>query len=372
MRNSCYFHRAKIFYIIVEKIKNMKTEKHLIFCALTFTLFIFSFNLTAQNNEYKLATVAFYNLENLFDTVDNEGVRDTEYTPSGEKKWDYDKYQEKLSNLSLVISRIGDELSPLPPTILGVSEIENRDVLEDLINTPKLKPYNYGIVHEDSPDRRGIDVALLFQKDIFKVTNQRAVPLKIEDKEDFASRDQLVVSGILDNEKVHFIVNHWPSRYGGEKRSRPLRIQAAKLCRTIIDSIMQVEEDPKIIVMGDFNDDPIDNSMKKHLNTSDEKNNLSEKELYNPMLKLHEQGLGTLAYRDQWNLFDQLILSKALIGDDRNTYKLYKTKIFNRDFVIRQNGRYKGYPKRTHAAGIYLAGYSDHLPVYLFLIKKAD
>jgi hypothetical protein len=326
---------------------------------------------SAQEQNYKLATVAFYNLENLFDTTDQEGVRDTEYTPTGDKKWDYEKYKTKLTNLSRVISRIGDELSPLPPTLLGVSEIENRAVIEDLINTPRLKPYNYSIIHHDSPDRRGIDVALIYQEKLFEVTNVRAVPLKVEDEKDFRTRDQLVVSGILDNEKLHLIINHWPSRYGGEERSRPLRIAAAKLCRSIVDSIMQIEKNPKIIVMGDLNDDPIDESVKKHLNTTGKKKKLKNGTLYNPMYDLYKKGLGTIAYRDQWNLFDQLILSEALVGEDMDSYKLYKTKIFNQDFIIRDEGKYKGYPKRTHAGGIYLAGYSDHLPVYLFIIKEA-
>jgi predicted extracellular nuclease len=350
----------------------MKSKTPFKSCFLIITLLLFSFTLTAQDQDFKLATVAFYNLENLFDTVDNEGVEDTEYTPRGEKNWNYSKYQEKLENLSLVISRIGNELSPLPPTILGVSEVENRKVLEDLVSTSKLKDYNYGIVHENSPDERGIDVALLYQESLFEVTNYRAVPLNIKDEKDYYTRDQLVVSGILDNEKVHFIVNHWPSRYGGEKRSRPYRIAAAKLCRSIVDSIIKTEDDPKIIVMGDFNDDPTNKSVKKYLNSSGKKTNLSEDELYNPMMEMYQNGLGTLAYRDQWNLFDQILLSEELTGEKLNTYKLYKAKIFNRDFVIRQSGRYKGYPKRTHAAGIYLAGYSDHLPVYVFLIKATN
>ena len=340
--------------------------------ALALLLIISGQSLKSQENDYKVATVAFYNLENLFDTTDNEGVEDEEYTPDSQKNWNTKKYNNKLKKLSHAISKIGKDLSPIPPTILGVSEIENKGVLEDLIQQPELESHNYGIVHYNSPDDRGIDVGLLYQKEHFTVTNSTSTPVKVEDEEDFKTRDQLVVSGVMDNERMHFIVNHWPSRYGGEKRSRPFRIAAAKVCRSLVDSLIELEDDPKIIVMGDFNDDPIDKSVKKYLNTTGKKGKADKETLYNPMYSMFEKGLGTLAYRDQWNLFDQLIVSKAFIDKKKDSYRLYKTNIFNKDFLIRDEGKYKGYPKRTHAGGIYLNGYSDHLPVYLYLIKKIN
>ena len=348
--------------------KQRKISKSL--WALAFLLLISGQSLKAQENDYKVATVAFYNLENLFDTTNNEGVEDEEYTPESQKNWNTEKYNNKLRNLSHAISKIGKGLSPIPPTILGVSEVENKGVLEDLIQQPKLELHNYGIVHYNSPGDRGIDVGLLYQKEYFTVTNSTSTPVKIEDEEDYKTRDQLVVSGVLDNERMHFIVNHWPSRYGGEKQSRPYRIAAAKVCRSLVDSLMELEENPKIIVMGDFNDDPVNKSVKKYLNTTGKKEKVNSKKLYNPMYKMFEKGLGTLAYRDQWNLFDQLMVSKPLVEENKDSYRLYKTKIFNKDFLIREEGQYAGYPKRTHAGGIYLNGYSDHLPVYLHLIKK--
>lgn len=325
-----------------------------------------------QDDNYKIATVAFYNVENLFDTVDTKGVEDKEYTPEGENRWDTEKYSNKLENLAKVISQIGTKVSPIPPTILGISEVENKQVLEDLVQQPELKPHHYGIVHYDSPGDRGIDVALIYQKEFFTVVKTRSVPVKVKDEEDFTTRDHLVVTGMLDNEKFHFIVNHWPSRYGGEKKSRPYRIEAAKVCRSIVDSIKEVEKDPKIIVMGDFNDDPVNESVKKHLNTTGEKKKVKEKKLYNPMYDMYKKGLGTLAYRDQWNLFDQLVVSKPLIEENTDSYRLYQANIFNKKFMKQEEGRYKGYPLRTHAGGSYLNGYSDHFPVYLFLIKKAE
>jgi len=335
-------------------------------------IFLFSFNAGISQTKYKLATVAFYNLENLFDTINQPNVEDEEYLPESEKNWDTEKYEQKLQNLSKIISIIGSELSPQPPVVLGVSEIENRDVLEDLVNTPRLKLYNYGIVHYNSPGKRGIDVALLYQKDIFQVNNSLSVELNVPDEPDFKTRDQLVVSGVLDGTPLHFIVNHWPSRYGGEKRSRPYRNRAAKLCRSIVDSIMKVEDNPRIIVMGDLNDDPINQSVKKYLNTTGKKEKAENGVLYNPMYDLFKEGIGTLAYRDQWNLFDQLIVSESVLEKAPDYYNYYKAKVLNKDFMKQQEGRYKGYPKRTYAGGIYLAGYSDHFPVYLFLIKELE
>lgn len=338
-------------------------------------LVVFSFLLsvnysTAQEKQYKVATVAFYNLENLFDTLDTPDKNDYEYTPEGSKNWTTKKYESKLHNMSEVISQIGADLTKTAPAVIGVSEIENRSVVEDLINTPALKPYKYNIVHYESPDRRGIDVALLYQPAIFTVTNSQAVPLKIEDKEDFFTRDQLVVSGILDGEKIHFIVNHWPSRYGGEKNSRPLRNAAADLCRSLADSIMNVDPNAKIIIMGDLNDDPNNESLLKHLKARKDEQSTRKGELFNTTYPLFKNGIGTLAYRDNWNLFDQMVVSYPLLGEDRSSFKLYKTLVFNKEFMTQQEGRYKGYPLRTHAGGVYKNGYSDHFPVYLYLIKE--
>ncbi len=333
--------------------------------------FLFSvFNLSAQEKQYKVATIAFYNLENLFDTLDTPDKKDFEYTPEGEKKWNSKKYYSKLKNMSKVIVQIGADLTKTAPVIIGVSELENRTVLEDLVNTPALKNYNYKIVHYESPDRRGVDVALLYQPSIFKVTNSVSATLKIEGMDDFYTRDQLVVSGILAGEKMHFIVNHWPSRYGGEKRSKPKRNAAADLCRSLVDSIMAEDENAKIIIMGDLNDDPNDESLTKHLKAKKEEKETGPGELFNATYPLFQKGIGSLAYRDKWNLFDQMIVSYPLLGDDKTTFKLYKTLIFDKDFLKEEEGRYKGYPKRTHAGGVYKNGYSDHFAVYLYLIKE--
>jgi len=349
--------------------------KQNIFTIKAYFLVVFSFFAlanfsSAQEKQFKVATIAFYNLENLFDTLDTPDKNDFEYTPEGLKKWDSKKYIAKQKNISEVISKIGVDLTKTAPAIIGVSEIENRKVLEDLVNTPALKKYNYKVIHYESPDRRGVDVGLLYQASMFEVTKTTSTTLKIEGMDDFRTRDQLVVSGLLDGEKIHVIVNHWPSRYGGEKRSKPLRNAAADLTRSLADSLMKIDENAKIIVMGDLNDDPNNESLTKHLVAKKDEKSTKQGELFNATYPLFQKGIGSLAYRDKWNLFDQIIVSYSLLGKDKSTFKLYKTLVFDKEFLKNQEGRYKGYPKRTHAGGVYKNGYSDHLPVYIYLIKE--
>ncbi|OFX18681.1 MAG: endonuclease [Bacteroidetes bacterium GWA2_31_9b] len=338
-------------------------------CLVFFSIFS-TFTVKSQQKQFKVVTVAFYNLENLFDTLDTPDKDDFEYTPEGPNKWDSKKYNTKLERMSEVIAQIGADITKTAPAVIGVSEIENRKVLEDLINMPLLKPYNFDIVHYESPDKRGVDVALLYQKSILKVENTRSATLKMKDLDDFFTRDQLVVSGTIDNEKFHFIVNHWPSRSGGEKVSIPKRNAAADLTRSLADSIMLTDPNAKIIIMGDLNDDPSNESLLKHLKAKKTVGDTKPGDLYNAMYDLYLNGIGTLAYRDAWNIFDQLILSYPLINKDETGFKLYKTKVFDKEFLKNESGMYKGYPKRTHAGGVYQAGYSDHFPVYIILTKE--
>lgn len=336
---------------------------------------IFSTLLCAQENqkkEYHIASIAFYNLENLFDTINQKSVRDEDFTPEGLNRWNAERYKQKLENMSKVIAQIGDENIPINgPAIIGLSELENRSVLEDLIKHPNLKDRNYQIVHYDSPDRRGIDVALIYKPELFKVLNTKSVRLNIEGRDNFYTRDQLVVSGIFDTDTLHLIVNHWPSRSGGEKRSRPLRNAAAKLSRSIADSIFAISPKAKIIIMGDLNDDPTNKSLTQFLKAKSSPEDLkNDTDLYNPMYALYKKGIGSLAYRDSWNLFDQLIISKNLV-DDKSSYHFYAAKVFNKRFLLQKEGRYKGYPNRTFAGGVYNKdGYSDHFPVYIYIVKE--
>jgi len=343
------------------------------FSVLFLTLLFVSFSVFAQK-QYEIRTVAFYNLENLFDT-ENDTLIDDESSPIMLIKGNKEAvYEQKLNNMAKVISEIGLAESHNSPVILGVAEVENRKVLEDLVNQETLVEQDYGIIQFDSPDRRGIDVALLYKKKLFTPTHYKAKELLIYDDNDKSkrvfTRDQLVVSGMLDGEKIHLIVNHWPSRSGGEKRSRSKRIKAAKLNRQIIDSIFSDDPYAKIITMGDFNDDPTNPSVKDHLNAKRKTSELAIKELYNPMEDLAKQGYGSLAYRDSWNLFDQIIISTELTKKEFSSYRFYQAGIYNKTYLVNAHGRYKGYPYRSFASGSYTGGYSDHFPVYIYLVKE--
>jgi endonuclease/exonuclease/phosphatase family metal-dependent hydrolase len=334
---------------------------------------LFSFVTVAQQKQYKVNTIAFYNVENLFDYEDDPLIFDDDRTPEGKDHWTKEIYEAKLANMAKVISEIGADVTGTSPALIGVSEVENRRVLEDLLNQEPLVNKDYGIVHFDSPDRRGIDVALLYQKGVFIPTNYKSYELVIFDDEDRSkriyTRDQLLVSGMLDGEKISVIVNHWPSRSGGEERSRPKRIKAAELNKHIIDSLFNEDPYAKILTMGDLNDDPTSPSVKDVLKTKSEREDLKPMELYNPMEDMYKKGMGTLAYRDAWNLFDQIILSAELTKKDYGSYRFYKAGIFNKNYLATPRGQYKGYPFRSFVNG-YTGGYSDHFPVYVYLIKE--
>lgn len=337
-------------------------------------------NSNAQNNktkttdkEYYVAGVGFYNLENLFDTIvdpDTNKILQDDFTPKGKKAWTSKRYHEKLVNLSKVISELGTEVNPDGLAILGVAEIENKSVLEDLVKESSIASRNYQIVHYESPDRRGIDVGLLYNPSYFKVESSQVYTLKMPDNDNFFTRDQLVVNGYLNDELVHVIVAHWPSRSGGQKRSAPKRNAAGQLARSIIDSIQKTEPNAKIMFMGDLNDDPTNASVKKHLNTVAKKEDAKGKLLFNPMESFYKKGVGTLAWRDTWNLFDQIVISSGLVDEDYSSYKYYKTKVYSKPYMKQSSGRYQGYPFRSYAGGSYAGGYSDHFPVYLYLIKE--
>ncbi|MFT3753842.1 MAG: endonuclease/exonuclease/phosphatase family protein [Paludibacter sp.] len=324
-----------------------------------------------QNQKLKLqvSCVAFYNLENLFDTIDNANVIDEEFLPDGAMKWGTMKYNAKLQHMSNAISQIGLEYCPQGIALMGVSEIENRGVLEDLVKQPDLAKRSYQIVHYDGPDRRGVDVALLYNPKLFIVTNSKSYRLHTADTA-FLTRDQLMVSGYLQGEKVHVIVNHWPSRTGGEERSRPKRNAAAALTRSIADSLFRVDPKAKVIIMGDLNDDPFNESCSTILRAKKDLNEVKDGQLYNTLWKTLDKGIGSLAYADQWNLFDQIIVSSEIAHSDPSKLKLWKAEVFNKPFLTQQEGRYKGTPSRTHAGGVWTNGYSDHYPTLIYMVKE--
>ena len=339
-----------------------------------------------EKKQYKIRTIAFYNLENLFDTENDTLIFDDDRTPEGKDNWTLERYNQKLDNLSKVLSEIGSDVTKTSPDIIGICEVENLKVVEDLVNHATLLEKDYGIVHYDSPDERGIDVALLYKKTVFLPTSfdSRRLLLINDDGERNYTRDQLIVGGLLDDEQYYFLVNHWPSRSGGEFRSRPNRMEAAKLSRRIIDSVQKLDASAKIVGMGDFNDDPDNDSFKKVLKTQAEPAEVQKDEnpgtnnqreqltLINPMEELYRKGIGSLAYRDKWNLFDQIYFTENLINPEHGSYQFWKAGVFKAPYLLTKKGQYKGYPFRTYAGGSYAGGYSDHFPVYLYLIKEVN
>jgi len=338
-------------------------------------LAIISLNTIAQEKRnFKIHTIAFYNVENLFDTI-NDVNKNDEASPMMEIKFNRSEiYKKKVKNMAQVIADIGTDLINKSPSIVGLSEVENRNVIEDLLNHKHLLNKNYGIVHYDSPDERGIDVGLIYNKDVFKVNSTKSHELIIYDNKSSKrnyTRDQLVVSGLLDNELIHIIVNHWPSRSGGEERSRAGRMAAAELNKKIIDSLQNKYKNAKIITMGDFNDDPHDDSMKKILNAKKYIEDVKTNGIYNPMeVILSDQGIGSNAYRDAWQLFDQILVTEPFLNKKYDSYQFYKAGVFNKSYLINKTGRYKGYPFRSFSWGSFTDGYSDHLPSYIYLIKE--
>ena len=322
----------------------------------------------SAKKQYSVYAVGFYNVENLFDTENDPAVIDEDFTPTGLLSWTLPKYQKKLENIAYVIDKMGKNYAPQGLAILGVAEVENRKVLEDLVKTEPIARKNYQIVHYDSPDKRGIDVALLYDPLQFKVISSRIYPYNDPDTT-FCTRDHLLVSGLLAGELTHIIVNHWPSRWGGDASS-PKREHAAANVKHIADSLYKADPTSKIIIMGDLNDDPTNKSCRVVLDAKRRQSEVKEGGLFNTMWEYYAKGIGSLGYKGQWNLFDQIIISKSLLSKDNSQLNFWKAEIFNREFLITKEGKDKGYPHRTFRDNTFINGYSDHFPTLIFLIKE--
>ena len=324
---------------------------------------------------YKLAVIAFYNCENFLDTIQR-----TLYTKKGlfqaEKELTPEMYLDKLNKITGVIAKIGTDATPANmdgPALMGLAEINSKWVLNDIINHPSLQKRHYHYIHYDSRDSRGIDVALLYNPFYFKPEQSRALQVKIENNGRFYySRDILWVKGELGGESIHVYVNHWPSRLNGQEASDAARWKAALVCRNHIDSILQKEPLAKILVMGDFNDEPFNYSILHVLKTNGDSQKLKRGELFNPWFQVIKKGNGTLAYQDNWALFDQIMLSRSWLSASQTGFFYAGATIFNREFITENLGKYKGYPMRTWNGNTYRGGYSDHFPTYVILIKNIN
>lgn len=327
-------------------------------------------SLSAQQKKLGVYAAGFYNLENLWDTEDDpDNPGDDEFTPNGPYEWTETKYKQKLDNVAKVISQLATEYCPAGPAIIGISEVENRKVIEDLVKREAITSRNYQIVHFESPDHRGIDVAALYNPRLFRFISAQKYPFNKPDMPDYRTRDILLVNGILAGEPFHLIVNHWPSRYGGAK-STPLREFAASIAKHIADSLHANNPEAKVLIVGDMNDDPSDSSCSKVLDAKKHKKDVKPDGYYNATWKFFDEGIGSLCYQDKWNLFDQQIISGNLLGKDYSTLKFWKSEIFNRPYLIQQEGKYKGYPLRTFSGTTFQNGYSDHLPTLTYFIKE--
>lgn len=318
------------------------------------------FSLFKRKKANDLYTIGFYNLENLFDTHDDPNTLDDDFTPNGFKKWSLKRYKRKLYKLAKTIAEVGDEATKRPPVLMGIAEVENREVVEDLIGAEALRDINYGYVHYDSPDERGIDTGLIYHKDYFVVLHSEPITLMIFEENGVrdTTRDILYVKGLLNKEEVHIFVNHWPSRRDGDRETSFKRVQAAE---TILDFMKGIEteiENPNYIVMGDFNDGPNDESIKRLMQ--------SEK-LYNPMEKLLTPERGSANYKKSWMLFDQILVSHNFFNYQKGTHSFAHANIFDESFLTEFKGKYKGTPYRTYVGRKYIGGYSDHFPVYIQL-----
>lgn len=329
--------------------------------------------INAQSNTYKVCAIAFYNLENLFDPADDPRKSDEEFTPSGANHYTQEVYKEKLHNMATVLSQLAIEKNPDGPAVIGVAEVENEKVLQDLVAQPELQSRHLRIVHFDSPDSRGIDVGLLYHPGYFTVLQARALPVDIivEGKREY-TRDVLYVTGITGADTIHIFVNHWPSRRGGEAATVWKRAKAAEVCRKVIDRLVKDNPTVRYIVMGDLNDDPPDPSITKTLGAVGSKQAVQPGGMYNPWSAFYKKGIGTLGHNDSWSLFDQIILSYGFIQPAAKGWQFYKAEVFNRSFLKSTFGKYKGYPHRSFSGSTWVHGYSDHFPTLVYLVQQPD
>lgn len=314
--------------------------------------------------------IAFYNLENLFDTLHDEGKNDYEFLPDGSYHWTGMKYKCKLENMAKVLSELCTERVKGGAAFIGISEVENKNCLEDLVAQPALAEKGYKYIHYEGPDFRGIDVACLYNPKMFHPKRSELISTAAyaEINNGYLTRDILHVEGSLLGENFHFLVNHWPSR----AKESEYREFIARIVRAAVDSIQAVEPDARIVVMGDLNDDPDNKSVTEGLNAKlSEKKITSKQDLYNPWNTiLRKKGQGTLLYDNMWNLFDQIIFTANMLGDDRSTFKFFKNEIYMPKYITTTEGRYVGAPKRTTSSGVWQNGYSDHFPTQIYLVKE--
>ena len=340
----------------------------------------------AQNAGKKNYVIGFYNLENLFDIYNDPVKNDEEFLPEGKNKWTEAKYQKKLQNMAKVIRSMKEE-NGVWHALLGVSEIENRLVLEDLVWEEQIREANYQIIHYDGPDRRGVDVALLYNPKVFTFIESESIPFTFEgssidfvmtkEQQDyFKTRDILMVHGTIDGEHFAVYVAHLPSRAGGKKGGNQLRDRGGEIMYNHAMQMQAKYPGIKIICMGDMNDNPTDPSMAEYLHGREFKEDVTDADFFSPFTSMLKAGFGSLAYQGVWSIYDLLLVNNALANPVRGTFGLrqlhkngYYGRVYNPKFLTNQSGQYKGTPFRTFSNGAFIGGYSDHYPTYIVITK---
>ena len=328
-------------------------------------MFLICFSGCAQKANDHAVTIAFYNCENFFDTIHNPAKEDEEFTPAGKYHYTQKIYLQKVHNIATVMQSMDGADGP---ALIGLAEVENNAVLNDLISQPEIARRGYKYEWFDGPDPRGINVALLYNPKYFRVL--KAEPLHVDlsgTGGKMITRDVLHVQGILDGDTVHVFVNHWPSRRGGEEESEEKRIRAAKVNKDAMTALLKSSPDAKVIIMGDLNDNPTDNSITNMLGAKGEQGEVSQNGLYDPWINIYKKGDGTEEYRGEWNLFDQVIISGSFFQNKNHKLHFEKAAIFKPDFIIDHYKGHEGQPHRSFAGTHWINGYSDHFPVILYL-----
>jgi len=345
------------------KIKNLTKSTLSIYLLLFITLNAFSQPEKWKNKKY--FTAVSYNVENLFDTINDPTKNDNEFTPNTEKNYNTDRYFKKIENISSVIQSINkNEL----PEIIGLVEVENKSVLKDLVASNNLKSGNYQIIIEEGPDPRGIDCAFLYRPDVFKYINHKTLPVIFPFANNSRTRDILYIKGMVHKDTLHVFVNHWSSRRGGAEKSEPKRIMSAKVLRENIDSILSKDTQAQILIMGDFNDEPSNASLKKILSAGKASDTLP---MVNLMYEISEEGKGTYYYKGEYNMLDNFVVSKNLTTKTKK-FRLYKNQgwIYKPEFICFTHKNGDKAPSRTYGGNNFYGGFSDHFPIYTLFYEK--
>lgn len=327
---------------------------------------------SAQKKRYPIAAVAFYNLENFFNPEDNPETNDEDFTPEGSHRYTEAIFKQKAKNMAQVLAQLGTDYTPDGAAIIGVCEVEDDRALKVLLQQAPLKQRNYRFIRFEGPDKRGINVALIYNPRYFRTITAKPIEINLKYAGGGHTRDVLLVEGVLLGDTVFVLVNHWPSRSGGEAASAPKRAAAAEVNRLAVEQIMKQHKDARIILMGDLNDDPVNESVAEVLGATGSKlAAVQSNKLYNPWNNLYAQGIGTLSHNDKWNLFDQIILSPSWLTRQSGHWQYYQASVFDREFLKSSFGKYKGYPHRSYSGNKWINGYSDHFPTIVYIIKDA-